>query len=272
MKVIEIQSIPIRIPLKLTFAQSNNQASRSNSVILKVLTDQGTIGYGECCPREYVTGENVSSVNLDVQSLQREVRELEFHSIEDIKHWILEIAPSKIGLATLCAIEMALLDVWSKEKNVTLIESMRGGRKEIFSYAGVVPLGPINHLKPVLERFHFGRVKLKIDHDFQMTLEKIQLIRELYGPETDIQVDVNAGWTLQDACVQVPELIQAGVSCIEQPFPTDKDEQMGWLTWKYGKEIDVMADESACSFRQIQHLVENGFCNKLNLKLSKNGG
>ncbi|MEM7511606.1 MAG: enolase C-terminal domain-like protein, partial [Bacteroidota bacterium] len=90
--------------------------------------------------------------------------------------------------------------------------------------------------------------------------------------ETDIQVDVNAGWTLQDACIQLPELIHAGVSCIEQPFPVDKDEQMGWLTWKYGKEIDIMADESACSYRQIAFLVQNNLCNKLNLKLSKNGG
>ncbi|MEM7512392.1 MAG: hypothetical protein AAF388_15765, partial [Bacteroidota bacterium] len=174
MKVIEIQTIPIRIPLKLTFAQANNQASLSNSVILRVLTDTGVIGYGECCPREYVTGETTKSVTSDVQGLNRELGELEFHSLEKIKSWILEIAPSKIGLATLCAIEMALLDGWSKEEHVALIEGMGGERKEVFSYTGVVPLGQINKLKPVLEGFHFERVKLKIDQDLQMSLEKIR--------------------------------------------------------------------------------------------------
>ena len=118
MKVIEIQTIPIRIPLKLTFAQSNNQASVSNSVILTVLTDKGVVGYGECCPREYVTGESVKTVSLDVQGLNREEGELVFHSLENIKNWVLEEAPSKIGLATLCAIEMALLDSWIKEEKM----------------------------------------------------------------------------------------------------------------------------------------------------------
>lgn len=272
MKVIMIQTIPIRIPLKLTFAQSNNQASVSSSVILTVLTDKGVVGYGECCPREYVTGETVKTVTLDVQGLNREGGDLVFHSLENIKSWVLDEAPSKVGLATLCAIEMALLDSWSKEEKQSLIEGLGGERKEVFTYTGVVPLGNVKALKPVLEKFSFKRIKLKINHDLQASLEKIQLVKELYGPDTEVQVDVNAGWTLQDACVQLPELIQAGVSCIEQPFPTDKDEQMGWLTWKYGKEIDIMADESACSYRQIQQLVENGLCNKLNLKLSKNGG
>lgn len=272
MKVIEIQTIPIRIPLKLTFAQSNNQASVSNSVILTVLTDKGVVGYGECCPREYVTGESVKTVSLDVQGLNREEGELVFHSLENIKNWVLEEAPSKIGLATLCAIEMALLDSWSKEEKMSLVKGLGGERKGVYTYTGVVPLGSIKAMKPVLEKFHFERVKLKIDHDLQASLEKIQLVKELYGQEVKIQVDVNGGWNLQDACVQLPELIEVGVSCIEQPFPTDKDEQMGWLTWKYGKEIDIMADESACSYSHIKYLVENGLCNKLNLKLSKNGG
>ena len=62
MKIRHISVERIRIPLKVRFSQANNSTQQSDSVILRLETQKETIGYGESCPRPYVTGEDAQTV------------------------------------------------------------------------------------------------------------------------------------------------------------------------------------------------------------------
>lgn len=271
-EIINIQAFPLQIPLNIPFGQAGNTATHSASVILKLTSAVGVTGYGECCPRPYVTGEDIGSVLKDLQGLESCKKLLCFETLADIQKWMLKEAPLKFGQATLCAIEMALLDVWSRVYAEPLVSLLGGQEKETYAYTGVIPYGNIQKMRYLLEMFHFQQIKIKVNDHLQDNLNRIEKIKSIFGEDVGIQVDVNGGWDLQQACFQVPELIRVGVSCIEQPFPPDKDEQMGWLTWKYGSQVDIMADESVCTYTQATFLLENAFCNRLNLKLSKHGG
>ncbi len=50
----------VDLPFRQAFKHSAAERSHSNSVFVRCTTDSGTIGYGECLPREYVTGESRS--------------------------------------------------------------------------------------------------------------------------------------------------------------------------------------------------------------------
>ena len=52
----------VDIPLRVRFAHASAQRDRTESVLVVVTTAAGVVGYGEGCPRHYVTGEHEASV------------------------------------------------------------------------------------------------------------------------------------------------------------------------------------------------------------------
>lgn len=52
----------LQIPFKVSFKHASAQRSVTESVLVQVKSPNGVVGYGESCPRNYVTGEIISSV------------------------------------------------------------------------------------------------------------------------------------------------------------------------------------------------------------------
>lgn len=83
MKIDTIRLQTIRIPLNFRFEQANNRGTRhSLSAILSIRTQDGISGYGEACPRTYVTGERVEDLVLDLERLRPELIDSPITSIE----------------------------------------------------------------------------------------------------------------------------------------------------------------------------------------------
>ena len=53
----------IDIPFRIRFAHASADRDRTESVLVAATTAAGTVGYGEGCPRSYVTGEKLASVH-----------------------------------------------------------------------------------------------------------------------------------------------------------------------------------------------------------------
>ena len=272
MKINNLVIRHLQIPMRLRFAQANNTTSLSDSVIVQVETESGITGYGECCPRTYVTGESVHAVTCDLESIKAELFAMEFTSIDDLGDYVCLQLPGKIGLAAICGVELALLDAFSREVGTPLVKLLGGSYKASYDYTGIVPFGNIDQLKPVLSKFQFGEVKLKVDANFEKNAARITAVRNLYGPKTVLRLDANCAWRFAEALEQTKKYAELGISCIEQPFPSGKDEAMAFLTQEYGEWIDIMADESLTDYSSAWYLIEQNACTRFNIKLSKNGG
>ena len=57
MKIIGATCFSLRIPFVEAFGHSASVRSRSDSVVVRLTAEDGTVGYGEGLPRPYVTGE-----------------------------------------------------------------------------------------------------------------------------------------------------------------------------------------------------------------------
>jgi L-alanine-DL-glutamate epimerase-like enolase superfamily enzyme len=272
MKINKISIHHLQIPMRIRFAQSNSDAKRSDSVIVKLETEAGTVGYGESCPRTYVTGEDFVSVYLDLTSLEEELYQRSFDSFDDIYEYVCFDLPNRIGMASICGLELAMLDAWSRETQTSLIDVLGGSIRDTYDYTGVIPFGNTAKLKPIISRFKFKEVKIKVNSDLEDNLDRVQQIRDIVGPEVPIRVDVNSGWNFADGLEQTMRLIEQNISCIEQPFDPAKDSAMAYLNENYGEWIDIMADESLTTYESACRLIEEKTCNRFNLKLSKNGG
>ncbi|MEO0469999.1 MAG: enolase C-terminal domain-like protein [Bacteroidota bacterium] len=272
MLIQRISAHHLQIPLKLRFAQANQSTHHSSSVIVEVKTSQGIIGYGECCPREYVTGESVDSVLSDIAQMDQQLKGRRLVSVGEIERLICDDLLDEIGLSTRCGLELALLDALCRTAGVRLIDALGGDMPEELSYSGVMPFGKIEKLGPVLQRFGFDNAKIKVGPDLHQNVEKVLRLQQDFLPEACIRVDANCSWTFNEAIQQIPALVEAGVRVIEQPLAKGKEAEMAVLTRLFGDKVWIMADESVTDHASAEKLIREGQCNRLNLKLSKNGG
>ena len=273
MQISAINIHQVTIPLRVQFSQANNTTNFSNSIILEIETSSGQLGYGESCPRSYVTGETILSVQKDIHRIIPILKSYQFDSLVDIQNFVVEKLPQEIGQAAICAVELALLDAWGKKHQYHLIDRMGNSNKQL-QYTGIIPLQSMERLSLFLDRikpFQFHQLKLKVDASLEMNLEKILLIQDVY-PNATIRIDANCGWTLTQAKTQIPVYLERGIQVFEQLFQKDMLEESKTITKEFGKDISLMLDESFTSLEEAQFLIRHKIGNRFNFKLSKNGG
>lgn len=266
----------LRIPLNFQFRQSNNGgATRSLSVLLELQLQNGIIGYGEACPRTYVTGESVTDVRTDLNRIRPQLLQQPITSLLALQRKLREWTGQGIGPSTRCAFELAWLDAWSKTEGISLPQLVGFYPSGTLHYSLVVPLVKPATLRRLLEKIsHFQppALKLKVDADLSRNLRNIELLQAHFGSDIPIRVDVNGGWTLEQALKLIPKLMAVGVFSFEQAVAADNIAGLKMLTETFGHEARIMADESLLNLEQAAYFLENGVCNHFNLKISKLGG
>src|SRR5712664_2661967 len=82
MRFVEGLIFSLRIPFVESFSHSTQCRNISDSFIVRLTMDDGTMGYGEGVARPYVTGESVeSSLNHIQQTLWPSIAQHEFSRI-----------------------------------------------------------------------------------------------------------------------------------------------------------------------------------------------
>jgi len=274
-RISKISVHRLQIPLRLRFEQSNSSAAHSDSTIVELHTGAGCIGRGEACPRLYVTGEDFASVFRDIQGISAWLKNREFRTIDDIRELATKELPQRIGMSAVCALELALLDAWCKENNSTLASALGLALPERVQYSGVVPLRSpesTTQLMALMRRFGFQEIKLKVDNNLATNLARIDAIRTAFPKPVPLRVDVNCAWSRDDALLQIPALMERGITVFEQVFHPEQDEAMARLQRHFGEDICLMADESVTTMATAKRLIEQQACRRFNLKISKNGG
>ncbi len=114
----------LRVPLKMTFRHAS--AARTHGESIWVEASRGELrGYGEGCPRPYVTGETRSSCKQWVGEWQAAIQR-ECQSLESMQSWVTEhSADIDRSPSVWCAIESALLDLFARERGQS-VEAMLG--------------------------------------------------------------------------------------------------------------------------------------------------
>ena len=272
MKIQSVKVVHLQVPLRSVFSQANNTTQHSDAAIIVVTTENGISGYGESCPRTYVTGETVASVAQNIRNICDRLLTHSFNGMDSIHQFTLNQKYQEMGLSATCGLELALLDAWGKEKQNSIFHLLQSKPPEKVNYSGIIPFGKMEKIVPILEFYHFKDIKIKVNNNLKESLSRISTVKNTCPRDVTIRIDANCSWNYSEAMEQIPAFIKAGITTIEQPFPKETTKDMGKVTAQFGKDICIMADESLCSFEDAVFLAENNLCNGFNLKISKNGG
>jgi L-alanine-DL-glutamate epimerase-like enolase superfamily enzyme len=103
-------------PMRFNFKHASAERSETQNVIVSLTDNKGRTGYGEGCPREYVTGETTRSAHTFLEEYGRAIAA----SASNIKTFRMWIEENKILIdknpSAFCAIELAVLDLLGQGK------------------------------------------------------------------------------------------------------------------------------------------------------------
>ena len=273
MKIERIDSFRFPVPFKQVFRHASASRAKAENVIVAVRSSDGDIGYGEGCPRAYVTGESVASAN-DFILRHREPIVQRVQSLDDLRAWIGDHTTEiDANPAAFCAIELALLDLLGHSEGRS-VEALLGlpPLGGTFQYSAV--LGDSGRLIYWLQlrrywNAGFRDFKIKVSGDRTRDQRKIAAIRSRNGTNVRVRLDANNLWHAADDCIAALQELSFPLFAVEEPLQAG--DLPGFAEVAQACKTRIILDESLRRADQLDALGDRGLW-IVNLRVSKMGG
>jgi L-Ala-D/L-Glu epimerase len=272
--VIAVSYRPLRIPFVVGFKHASAERRETSTVWIEARHAQGAIGFGEGCPRPYVTGETVESVIAFLDAYAGEAS----RSVVDVatlQAWMVDHQAAIDGNpAGWCALELALLDVLA-----------RAGSRSVDAMLGLPPLAPVYRYTAVLgdaegKAFSamaqtyaaqgFRDFKVKVSGDLQRDAAKLQTLAALDPLPSSVRVDANNVWTSPVEAIAALQAIGGSLAGIEEPVGAGQWGALCRIARETGTPI--ILDESVTRAADLEALPEPASDWIVNVRVSKMGG
>ncbi|MBO1013316.1 muconate cycloisomerase family protein [Achromobacter sp. SD115] len=269
-----IVDIPTIRPHKFSFGAINRQSP----VIVQLWLANGACGFGE-------------AATIGGPSWNEESPETILHAIQNY------LAPAVAGadarrfaehinrLDAVCkgnafaksAVEMALIDAVARSLGVPAWQLLGGKRIERLPLAWTLASGDsqrdLDEAEQMMQARRHRLFKLKIGARSPADdVAHVARIARGLGGRADMTVDVNQAWDGNTARRYLPQLVEAGVTLIEQPVAKWDVQALREATQSLGSAALIMADETVCSAQDAFMLASQRACHVFSLKVAKHGG
>jgi L-alanine-DL-glutamate epimerase-like enolase superfamily enzyme len=257
MIITSVESIPLRIPFKAgtrsdASAWGDSNLPAADSLLVKVTTDEGLIGWGEA-----FGFRAVASVKLAVDQLigplcvgqdATRIGALMLN-VQKKLHVFGRGGALAFGIS---AVDIALWDIAGKAANMPLCRLLGGGVADLPCYASLV-----RYSEPTVVR---AGVRKALDAGFdtlklhEITLPAIRAAREEAGPRIELILDVNCPWTLSEARGIANELKAIRLKWLEEPlWPPENFDGLAELRRDGG--IQIAAGENIYTLMDFERLL-----------------
>lgn len=263
-----------RIPFKVAFRHSSAERSETSSLWVDIRTAAGAVGYGEGCPRPYVTGETLETASNFLAEHEASVRK-SISDLASLRAWIADHADViDANPAGWCALELALLDALAQEEGVpveTLLSLPRlAGRFQYSAVLGDMPSGAFAAMASQYAAMGFADFKIKLSGDASRDGDKIAALQMLDVPAIRVRADANNLWTETTEAIAHLSRLDYPFVAIEEPIAANRYADLPAI----GEALNarIVLDESFLRIDQLDHLRAQPERWLLNVRVSKMGG
>jgi L-alanine-DL-glutamate epimerase-like enolase superfamily enzyme len=211
-----------------------------------------------------VTGRSALDVPAAAEAMARSLR---------------NVGRSGAGAMALSAVDIALWDLKARLLGLPLADLL--GRAQpgvpIYGSGGFTSYDERqtrDQLTGWVERDGIPRVKIKIGQswgtDERRDLRRIKLARAIIGPDTELYVDANGGYTTGQAVRVAAQMADFGVTWFEEPVSSQ--DLAGLAAVRRQVRPDVTAGEYSWSLADSARLIEAGAVDCLQLDVTRCGG
>jgi L-Ala-D/L-Glu epimerase len=269
-RIARVDLYPLRIPLRKPFVISLGRVDCVENVGVRIETDSGLVGFGECCPFRTINGESGETARIVGDYLKTCLLGQDALDLETCLHRMDAAIYGNQSIKS--AFDIALHDVIARASGLPLY-ALLGGRQRALVTDHTVSLGEVDDMVAeavALVNRGFPAIKVKLGATPDDDLRRIRRIREVVPPDIPLRLDANQGWDLEMAVRLLAQLDGMNIEFCEEPIP--RWDFMRLAQVRRASAVPVMADESCCDEHDLQRLIELGACDCANIKLGKSGG
>jgi len=271
-QVISLRFQRLHIPFRTSFKHSSAERSVTQTVLAFARTTDSIIGYGEGCPRAYVTGESLESCELFLATHLASI--LEIDSLQSLTSWVDANSTSiDRNPAAWSAIETALLDAFAKTESLSLealldLPPLDGS----FDYSAVLGVAkPETFSSQLTQYLQLGLrdFKMKISGNQAIDKQNVDTLGAAL-PTARIRFDANNLWANTDQAICYLSCFAPNFWAVEEPLPVNEFAAMERLAESL--HCQIILDESLCRLEQLSHLESDPTLWIPNIRISKMGG
>ncbi len=278
MRITSIRAFPIsfRVPEGQNVRLGIGRAVKRDSVLVKVETDEGLVGWGEAhhgrCP-----GAIAKLIDTTLSELVLGMDALDVVGVWN-KVYRMQLASHGMGAAAamaLSGLDIALWDIRGKTSNLPIYRLLGGGRRPIKAYAGGIALGwqdPSSLAEEACMHVKSGyrAIKLRVGDTPKRDIARVEAVRKAVGDDIEILVDANTNYSLDDARRVMPAFEQALVGWLEEPFPPH--DHFNYLEASRFGSVPLAAGENHFTRFEFTQALTSGILGFVQPDLSKAGG
>lgn len=269
-----ITTVPVAVPLKKPFKTALRTVSTAHAIYVKILCEDGAVGWGEAVPTHVITGDSMGSITYAIEKVI--APQLIGLDITRRAYLFDVLARSMVGNPSAkAAIDMAVYDLLGQQTAMPLYQLLGGYRSELETDITISVNEPTEMAKDaasyVQKGFNVLKVKVGVGQ-ISEDLARIKAIRKSVGMGPKIRLDANQGWHAKEAVRAIGTMEDAGfaIELIEQPVHVDDIDGLKYVTDH--TLTPIMADESIFSARDALRILQLRAVDLINIKLMKSGG
>ena len=227
----------------------------TQSVLAVAETEDGHLGLGEGCPREYVTREDIDSSVRFFTRYQAELTS-EVDTLADLERWTREREDEiDANPAAWCAVELALLDALAKEDSQSVERAV--GMPELagpFCYTAVLGDSSFEVFEAQVMQYAglgFADFKVKVSGEPGVDNQRFAIIERAVG-DARIRLDANNLWRDAAAVLSYLKSVECRLFAVEEPLQAMDYE--GLLLVARAFDLRIILDESFLNRRHFAHV------------------
>lgn len=273
MEKIKIKKVfidPVNVPLEESFKIAIGTKYSIENALVTVVLENGVEGYGEAAPLEPINGENQATVLATLNSCRDFIADKDISDYRAVSKTLRSVFWAQVTAR--CAVEMALLDAYTKCLGLPLYKFLGGTENKIETdyTVDIVPpdVAKVNAAK--LAKKGYRIIKTKVGKKLTDDIDRLLAIKE-GAPGCGITLDANQGYSPCEAVHFLEELERNNIRPVLFEQPVIKSDLAGMKFVKDHTSIPVGADESVFTSADAINIVKAGCADVINIKLMKSG-
>jgi muconate cycloisomerase len=275
MKIKRIEPIAVSLPMVKPLKMSFEEVASAENVLVRLETDDGTVGWGGAAAAPTMTGETVASMAAAIRYL---APKLEGMLLDDIPAVMTRAGNYLYGNnSAKSVIEIALHDALGRAKGIPVHDLLGARRRDRVPILRMVGTGrgtaaDIADAKRAQAEGHVA-FKIKVGvADPREDAERTRAVCEALDGDAGLLIcaDANQGWTPDQAVSYVRRVEDTALAFFEQPVAAHDVEGMAQVA--RASRVPIGCDEGLHSLEDLRRHHEAGAAGGFSLKTIKLGG
>lgn len=270
MKITEVRALPLTVPVAPMTPPSSWEAGIGRQVLVRITTDDGLIGWGECFA--YGATLAVSSVVDDALAplvVGQDPAQIEV--LLDRMHRALMIWGRRgLAMMAVSGVELALWDLAGKARGVPVYQLLGGlVQPRLRAYASLLRYDtPADVARAVTAALAMGFTAVKLH---QIDEASVAAAREAAGPDVDLMLDTNCPWSVEGAIRMGRRLERYELRWLEEPVWPPED-YAGLARVRQALRIPIACGENDATVFAFREIIAAGAADVVQPSITKVGG